>query len=39
MAKIGDKIWTAIFTHRQGNMRIISVRSAREREEEFYEIL
>jgi uncharacterized DUF497 family protein len=32
-------IWTAVFTHRQGNIRIISVRRAREREEEFYEIL
>jgi uncharacterized protein len=37
IAKIGDKTWTAIFTHRQGNIRIISVRRARGREEEFYE--
>jgi uncharacterized protein len=31
------KYWTAIFTHRSGNIRIISVRHARQDELKFYE--
>ena len=37
IAKIGDKLWTAIFTRRQDAIRIISVRWARKKEAKLYE--
>ena len=37
VARFRDKIWTAIFTQRGDNVRIISVRRARAQEEEAYE--
>jgi uncharacterized protein len=37
IGKIGDKIWTAVFTWRGDRVRIISVRRARENEVERYE--
>jgi uncharacterized DUF497 family protein len=37
IAKIGDKLWTAIFTRRQDAIRIISVRRARKKEAKLYE--
>ena len=33
---IGEKHWTAIITPRDENLRIISVRRSRKKEEEFY---
>ena len=36
VGKIGDKVWSAFITHRNENIRIISVRRARENEEEKY---
>jgi uncharacterized DUF497 family protein len=36
VAELNDKKWTAIFTHRNNRVRIISVRRARENEEELY---
>jgi hypothetical protein len=36
IAEFKQKIWTAIFTIRQNNIRIISVRSARKNEKEIY---
>jgi hypothetical protein len=36
IAKHGGKVWTAIFTEREGKVRIISVRRAREDEEALY---
>jgi uncharacterized DUF497 family protein len=37
IGKIGDKLWTAIFTHRVDAVRIISVRRARKKESKLYE--
>jgi uncharacterized protein len=37
VARIGTKLWTAIFTHRGKNIRIISVRRAHQKEEALYE--
>ena len=37
IAKIGDKLWTAIFTRRADAIRIISVRRARREETKLYE--
>ncbi len=36
LGKSKNKIWSAIFTIRQGKIRIISVRRSRKIEEEFY---
>jgi uncharacterized DUF497 family protein len=35
--RIGEHLWTAIFTIRQGNVRLISVRRARDEEVRRYE--
>jgi uncharacterized protein len=37
IGKIREKLWTAITTQRGGNIRIISVRRAHEKEERIYE--
>ena len=37
IGKIGDKLWTAIFTRRVDTIRIISVRRARKKETKLYE--
>ena len=37
IARHADKLWTAIFTEREGNVRVISVRRARTNEEALYE--
>jgi uncharacterized DUF497 family protein len=37
IGKIGDKLWTAIFTKRVDNIRIISVRRARKKEAKLYD--
>ena len=37
IGKIGDKLWTAIFTRRVYAIRIISVRRARKKESKLYE--
>jgi uncharacterized DUF497 family protein len=37
VGKIGDKLWTAIFTRRPEAIRIISVRRARKRETNLYD--
>ncbi|MES2615876.1 MAG: BrnT family toxin [Bdellovibrionota bacterium] len=37
IGKIEDKFWTAVFTKRNDNIRIISVRRARENERDLYE--
>ena len=37
IGKIGDKLWTAIFTRRTDAIRIISVRRARKKETKLYE--
>lgn len=37
VARWNGKHWSAIFTHRDGNIRIISVRRAREKEIKAYE--
>jgi uncharacterized DUF497 family protein len=37
IARIGGKIWSAIFTERENKIRIISVRRARTNEEAMYE--
>lgn len=37
IAKIGRKLWTGIITYRSDNIRIISVRRARDEEIEPYE--
>ena len=37
IGKIGDKLWTAIFTKRMDNIRIISVRRARKKEAKLYD--
>ncbi|MEQ6120071.1 BrnT family toxin [Reichenbachiella sp. MALMAid0571] len=36
IAKLNDKVWSAIFTHVEESIRIISVRRARKNEEEIY---
>ena len=36
IAKIGKKLWTAIFTRRGNAIRMISVRRARKREADLY---
>jgi uncharacterized DUF497 family protein len=36
VAEHGDKLWTAIFTHRDSQIRIISVRRARDNEKALY---
>ena len=38
IGKIGDKLWTAIFTRRINAIRIISVRRARKKETKLYEL-
>lgn len=37
VGKIGEKYWSGIFTYRNENIRIISVRRARNEEIELYE--
>jgi len=37
IGKIGDKLWTAIFTRRVDTIRIISVRRTRKKEAKLYE--
>ena len=37
VARLGGKLWTAVFTRRGENIRIISVRRSREGEKENYE--
>lgn len=37
IGKLKDKLWTAIYTMRQNNIRIISVRRSRKREVKLYE--
>ena len=37
IGRINDRIWTAIITRRGDNIRIISVRRARQNEEQIYE--
>ncbi|RLB14069.1 MAG: BrnT family toxin [Deltaproteobacteria bacterium] len=37
IAKIDDKLWTAIFTYRNDDIRIISVRRSRKKETRLYE--
>ncbi len=34
---LGEKLWSAFITRRGGNVRLISVRRAREKEAELYE--
>ena len=36
VARLGDRLWCAIYTHREKNIRIISVRKAREYEKDLY---
>ena len=36
IARLGEDLWTAIYTMREGNIRIISVRKARDHEKEIY---
>ena len=36
IAKLNNKVWSAIFTHLEEKIRIISVRRARKNEEEIY---
>ena len=37
IGKVGNKLWTAIFTQRREAIRIISVRRARKKETRLYE--
>jgi uncharacterized DUF497 family protein len=37
IGKIGEKVWSAIVTRRNGAIRIISVRRSRKKEREHYE--
>jgi uncharacterized protein len=39
IAKLGGSIWSAIYTIRDKNLRIISVRKSRENEKEIYNSL
>jgi len=36
IARLDDNIWSAVFTMREGAIRIISVRKSRENEKEIY---
>ena len=36
IARLDEKVWSAIFTKRDGNIRIISVRKARKNERQIY---
>lgn len=36
IAALGQKLWSAIFTYRQGRVRLISVRRVRKEERELY---
>jgi uncharacterized DUF497 family protein len=36
IAALGQKLWSAIFTHRQGRVRLILVRRVRKEERELY---
>lgn len=36
VARLGDNLWCGIYTHRGENIRIISVRRAREYEKDLY---
>lgn len=36
IAALGQKLWSAFFTHRKGRIRLISVRRARKEERELY---
>lgn len=36
IARSHDKLWTALYTEREGRIRLISVRRAREQEERIY---
>lgn len=37
IGRIGDRHWSAVITHRNGNIRLISVRRSRIREVKLYE--
>ena len=37
IGKIGEKYWSAVFTYRDKNVRLISVRRSRNNEKEIYE--
>jgi len=37
IGKIGEKLWVAVYTHRNDAIRIISVRRARKKEARLYE--
>ena len=37
IGKIGEKLWAAVYTHRNNAIRIISVRRARKKEAKIYE--
>lgn len=37
VASVEGKHWSAVFTHREGKLRIISVRRSREEEVKIYE--
>ena len=37
IAMLNNKYWTAVFTYRKKNVRLISVRRARKNEKEIYE--
>ena len=37
IAKLCDKLWTAVYTMRSNKVRIISVRRSRKREADLYE--
>jgi len=37
IGKIGEKYWSAVVTHRNENVRIISVRRSRDEEKDIYE--
>ena len=37
IGKIGGKYWSAVLTHRNGHIRLISVRRSRDKEVELYE--
>jgi len=37
IGKINDEYWSAIFTYRNKNIRLISVRTSRKNEKEIYE--
>lgn len=37
IGKIGDRHWSAVVTHREGHIRLISVRRSRKKEVDLYE--